>query len=275
MPVRPLVSTALPTRIALGAIALASCLLLAGCAANAAVPAHSSTTVAKSTTTTTLGLAQPTAKKPLTVLDVGDSLGEDLGIGLEDVLGTSPRVQVVQAAVGDTGLARPDYYDWPAHLAADLARYHPQLVTILIGGNDHQPFDADNQVVEFGTPLWYSIYTQRVDLMISEVVKAKARMLWVGLPIMSDPVFGSYMATLNAVYKAQTARYRGVEFMPTWTLFSNAEGQYSAYLTNSSGQTVLARDTDGIHLAVPGGCDIAAVAAIKRVEKLWHIRLGV
>ena len=63
--------------------------------------------------------------------------------------------------------------------------------------------------------------------------------------------------------------------MSTWALFSNAEGQYSAYLTNSAGQTVLARDPDGIHIAPPGGCDIVAVAAIRQIEKTWHIKLNV
>jgi hypothetical protein len=54
------------------------------------------------------GLAQPTAAKPITILDVGDSLGEDLGLGLGYTLDTNPLVHVLQDAVGDTGLARPD-----------------------------------------------------------------------------------------------------------------------------------------------------------------------
>jgi hypothetical protein len=259
-----------------GAFVLGSCIVLTACTANASVPGTSSTSSTTSTsTTTTLGLSQPNAQKPITILDVGDSLGEDLGIGLEDTLGTSPIVHVVQAAVGDTGLARPDYYNWPAHLAADLAKYHPQLVTILVGGNDAQSFDADNQVVVFGSTLWHTIYTGRVAVMMSEVLKAHARLLWVGLPIMANTTFAASMATLNAIYKSEAALHRGVEFMPTWSLFSNSEGQFSTYLTNSSGQSVLARDPDGIHLAVPGGCDIAAVATIKDAERIWHIRLGV
>ena len=83
----------------------------------------------------------------MTILDVGDSLGEDLGLGLGYTLEANPKVHVIQAAHGDSGLARPDYYDWPAHLQALLNEYHPQVVTILIGGNDAQSFDAENQVV--------------------------------------------------------------------------------------------------------------------------------
>ena len=255
-------------------VGLCLCLVLAGCGAAASL-AGTKPKKTTTTTTTTLGLTQPTASKPITLLDVGDSLGEDLGLGLGYTLGTNPLVHVVQAAHGDTGLARPDYYNWPAHFAALLNEYHPQLVMILIGGNDSQSFDADNQVVEFGTSLWRTIYTERVDLMMREAQQAGARMLWVGLPIMQDRVFGASMQTLNAIYKAQAPLYRGVEFMSTWALFSNAAGQYSAYLTNSSGQTVLARDPDGIHIAPPGGCDIVAVAAIRQAERTWHVNLHV
>jgi len=298
----------IPTRFVQGSVAaLSCCLLLAGCASHPADTSTSSpptstastttsstststpttststtsttsTTAATSTTTTTPslpGLQQPTAANPLTILDVGDSLGEDLGLGLGYTLDTNPLVRVVQDAYGDSGLARPDFYDWPAHLAAELNRYHPQMVMILIGGNDAQNFLVNGEPVVFGTAQWHTIYSQRVALMMSETLKAGAKMLWVGLPIMQSPAFGASMQMLNAIYQTQAALQPGVVFFPTWSLFSNAEGHYSAYLTNSSGQTVLARDDDGIHIAPPGGCDIIAVAAIREMEKVWHVHIGV
>jgi hypothetical protein len=284
MPKGPSDKASFPTRIVLGAVVALSVLLLGGCATQASgrglssppvgTPAKSTSAFSTSTTTTTMALRQPTAAKPVTILDVGDSLGEDLGIGLGSTLGTDPLVRVVQAAYGDSGLARPDFYDWPAHLAADLAEYHPQVVTILIGGNDSQNFDVNEEPVVFGTAEWHTIYSQRVALMMSETLQAGAKMVWVGLPIMSNPVFSASMQTLNAIYEAQAARHPGVEFLSTWSLFSNAEGQYSAYLTNSSGQTVLARDPDGVHIAPPGGCDMVAEAATNEIEKIWHVHLG-
>ena len=41
-------------------------------------------------------LRQPTAAKPLTILDIGDSLGEDLGLGLGYTMGTNRLVRIVQ-----------------------------------------------------------------------------------------------------------------------------------------------------------------------------------
>jgi hypothetical protein len=221
------------------------------------------------------GLAQPTAAKPITILDVGDSLGEDLGLGLGYTLDTNPLVHVLQDAVGDTGLARPDYYNWPAHLATELQQDRPQVVMILVGGNDAQNFLVNGEPVVFGTPQWHRIYSQRVALMMSETLAAGAKLLWVGLPIMQDPTFAASMETLNAIYKKQAALHPGVVFLPTWSLFSNPEGQYTTYLTNSSGQSVLARDPDGVHIAPPGGCDIIAIAATKEMEKVWRVHVGV
>ncbi|MGD0875648.1 MAG: DUF459 domain-containing protein [Acidimicrobiales bacterium] len=266
---------AIPTRFARGAVvAVTCCVLIAGCKSNAsgAPPSHKAPT----TTTTTLPrLHQPTDTKPMTILDVGDSLGEDLGLGLGYTMGTNPLVHLIQAAHGDSGLARPDFYNWPSVLAADLAKYHPQMVTILIGANDAQNFLVNGEPVVFGTAQWHTIYAERVALMMNETLKTGAKMLWVGLPIMQDPTFGAAMQTLNAIYRAQAAAHRGVEFFSTWSLFSNAQGLYTAYLTNSSGQTVLARDSDGIHIAPPGGCDIIAIAAVKEIEAYWRVHLGV
>jgi len=251
------------------------CLLIAGCK-NASAGTPPTTHRPPTTTTTTLPrLHQPTAAKPMTILDVGDSLGEDLGLGLGYTMGTDPLVRIIQAAHGDSGLARPDYYNWPLVLAADLTEYHPQMVMILVGGNDAQNFLVKGEPVVFGTPQWHTIYSERVAVMMSETLKAGAKMLWAGLPIMQDPAFGASMQMLNAIYRAQAALHPGVEFFPTWSLFSNAEGHYTAYLTNSSGQTVLARDSDGIHIAPPGGCDIIAIAAVKEIESYWHVHLGI
>ncbi len=274
-------------RTLFGAIAAAACLLAAGCGSSAAVgtTTHSSlggtsgttkpSTSTTTTTTTLAGLPRPTAAKPLTILDVGDSLGEDLGLGLGYTLDTNPLVRVDQDAVGDTGLARPDYYNWPAHLEADLQKYHPQVVTILVGGNDAQNFLVNGEPVVLGSAQWHKIYSQRVALMMSETTATGARMLWVGLPIMQNPSFGESMQMLNSIYQAEAASHPGVVYFPTWSLFSDAAGQYSAYLTNSSGQTVLARDTDGVHIAPPGGCDIIATAAEKKIESVWHVHFGV
>ena len=106
---------------------------------------------------------------------------------------------------------------------------------ILVGGNDAQNFLVNNEPVVFGTAQWHTIYSQRVALMMNETLAAGRED---GLGRAADhagPSFGASMQMLNAIYKTQAALHPGVVFMPTWKLFSNAEGQYTAYLTNSAG----------------------------------------
>lgn len=220
-------------------------------------------------------LAQPSAARPLTILDVGDSIGEDLGIGLGDELAAVPHVTVLQNSVGDTGLANLGYYDWLAQLPKELAQYHPQAVAVMLGGNDAQPFQAGNAVVQFGTPAWHRIYSRRVGELMSEATSTGARVVWVGLPIMG-PTSGLSNADMrmeNAVYAADAKAHRGVTYVASWKLFENAAGQYATYLTGPGGNLVQVRDPDGIHIDPPGGTDLLGAYVVHAMERTWHVRL--
>src|SRR5579875_746080 len=218
-------------------------------------------------------LAQPTPASPLRILEVGGSLGEDLGDGLADVLGGDPRVRLFPEAVGSTGLANAAYYDWPAVLARDLARYHPQVVVVMIGGNDAQAFAVGDRIATFGTAFWRAQYAQRVATMMREATAAGARVLWVGMPIMRSPAFSADMAELNGIYAAEARRFAGVRFLSTWKLFATPSGAYSAYRTEANGDVVVVRDPDGVHIAPPAGEELLAHAAVAAMERAFRIRL--
>ena len=52
-----------------------------------------------------------------------------------------------------TGLTRPDYFNWPAELQSDLAKYNPQVVVIMIGANDPQDFPGPPGI-PYTSPQW-------------------------------------------------------------------------------------------------------------------------
>lgn len=210
---------------------------------------------------------------PITILEVGDSLGEDLGIGLSALLAGDRSVHLLPEAVGSTGLAALWYYDWPVELASELDRYHPQLVIVMLGGNDAQSFDVGSEYVGFGTPLWRRVYGERVATMMREATSAGAHVLWVGMPIMSPTsvLSNSSMQLENEVYSSEARQHPGVAFMSTWRLFANAEGQYAEYLPDAKGQLVQVRDPDGVHIDIPGGTDLVAGAVLRELDRLWHL----
>ncbi|MCL8209352.1 MAG: DUF459 domain-containing protein [Actinomycetia bacterium] len=229
-------------------------------------------------------LVPPTAAHPLTILVIGDSLGEDLGYGLQDLLGAQPAVRVVMAAVGSTGLANRAYYNWPAALVPLLVRNRPGVVVALFGGNDAVGFDQGGHPVPFGSARWQRDYGARVATVMREATAAGAHVLWVGLPIMapSSVLPNAAIRALNAVYRAEARVHPGVAYVSTWSLFQAPQGGYTPVLVTRRGVPEVVRDPDGVHIAPPAGDELLAsyvVAALDRADglricpsagDLWH-----
>ncbi len=228
----------------------------------------------KKSPSTTL-IPQPSAKHILTVLSVGDSLGEDLGYGLQDIVGSDPYIHLVLDAVGSTGLANVAYYNWPAVLESELQRYRPQIMVIIVGGNDAVGFYQNGSPVEFGTPLWRRDYALRVSDMISEAEKIKCKVFWVGLPIMSDSSVlpNSSIQLLNSVYAAEAKLHPGVVYVPSWNLFKGPGGNFTQYLKNPSGELLSVRDSDGVHIAPPAGQELIASYVLERINEVEHLHI--
>gem|GEM_PF-4150521 len=114
-------------------------------------------------------LPEPTVEDPLRILVIGDSLGEDLQDELHDILGSTSNVILFEAAVTSSGLVDPAYYNWPSQLAKDLAKDRPQIVLVLLGGNDSRSFDQNGVDVGFGSKLWMRDYGGRVEAILAEI----------------------------------------------------------------------------------------------------------
>jgi|GEM_PF-4156885 len=223
----------------------------------------------------TTTLPPPSAKHPLTILSVGDSLGEDLGYGLQDIIGTNPDIRLILDSVGSTGLANVAYYNWPVTLASELSQSHPAIVVILLGGNDAVGFDEGNQVAVFGSAIWRKYYSLRVAKMMTEASKTASHVFWVGLPIMANysVLPNKSMEILNQIYLTEAKAYHNITYIPTWKLFQDATGNFTQDLKDSSGVLTTVRDLDGVHIAPQAGQELIAsyvLRSIDNVEK-FHI----
>jgi uncharacterized protein len=213
----------------------------------------------------------PTAAEPLRVLIVGDSIGIDLGDALQpDLAGTG----VVSAALDgrvSTGLTRPDYFNWPAELTADLKSTRPQVVVIMIGANDAQDFLGPPDV-PYTSPQWNTLYAQRVAQFMQIAQSGGAAVLWVGMPPMQNPGLNAQMSDLNAVVQQQAAKtHPSVTYLSTDRSLGTAQGGYTAFITNGAGQVVNVRTPDGTHLT-PGGGQVVAQQVMAELQTLgYHI----
>jgi len=218
-------------------------------------------------TTTT---APPSAAAPLRVLIAGDSLGIDLGDTLENDLANTGVVQATLDGQIDTGLSRPDYFNWPAELAGDLKSDNPQVVVIMIGANDDQDFPGPPDV-PYGSAGWTATYTQRVAQFMQEATSTGAQVVWVGMPPMADSGRSQDMATLDSIYQAEAAKVPHVTYLSSWTVVGTPQGQYTAYL-DVNGQEVNVREPDGTHIA-PGGAELISQDVMATIRNQLHIAL--
>jgi hypothetical protein len=229
-----------------------------------------------STTPTSLPLLNyhPTPAAPLRVLVVGDSVGLDLGQPLVNALGAFGDVTTYLDGRIDTGLTRPDYFNWPAELQVDLANQQPQLVVVMIGANDPQAIVTQDGSIRFGQPGWDEAYSARVSAFIAEANAAGAHVLWVGMPPMQDPGLDAALKHLNGLVQAQVAeaKYGGAAYLSSVPALGDQHHYFAAYLPDASGAVTNVRTPDGIHLTPAGGARLAAAVVAAMAGQL-HIQL--
>src|ERR1039458_7721737 len=134
----------------------------AGCRFSTGAPSPGSSGGA-TTTSTSVPTTSPIGR--CTVLEIGDSLGNDLGWGIARQLGHNHEVRLVQADKSSSGLLTPWFYDWPQKEKVLLAQYKPQLVIITFGANDEQNLRVNGHVLAFGSAPWVTAYTNIVTKM--------------------------------------------------------------------------------------------------------------
>jgi len=224
-----------------------------------------------STTPTTVppNPKEPTAANPLRVLIVGDSIGIDLGDALQPDLAQTGVVSAALDGRVSTGLTRPDYFNWPAELTADIKSQNPQVVVIMIGANDAQDFLGPPDV-PYTSPQWNTLYAQRVAQFMQIAQSGGATVVWVGMPPMQNPGLNAQMSDVDAVVQQQAVKaHPPITYLSTARSLGTAQGGYTAFVTNGAGQVVNVRTPDGTHLT-PGGGQVVAQQVVAELQTLGY-----
>jgi len=233
-------------------------------------PASALVRTSTSTSTTTRHHA-PFALGHCRLLEIGDSLGDDLEYGIRHELQLTPGLKLIQRNKSSTGLSASWFYNWPAHLKSDLHRYHPNLVVIMFGANDEQALNVDGASQPFGSPKWRSAYTARVRRIDRMVTKAGAYAFWVGLPIAAPKSYSQGLRALNAVYSQVATSTPGVTFQPMWHLLATKGGNYRGGAVVNNVQSAL-RLSDGIHFTSTGELVIGTFVS-RQLATVYHVNL--
>jgi hypothetical protein len=218
---------------------------------DAAPPAPESTApaVEKTSRQTQSYLGQP--KDSYQVFVFGDSLAAGMFAGMTRMAEGDLRLSIDGRFKDDSGLARPEFYDWAAALPKVLERRQIDIAVIFLGANDGQDIRASTGPVVFGTPDWATTYAERFDRIIDILRERGTAIYWIELPPMGpEPLEeeAKYVATIQRD-RATKARIRFVETRP---VFADAEDRYTDQGMDSEGRQTRLRTRDGIHFLKSG-----------------------
>ena len=222
-------------------------------------------------TSTTSPQHAPFALGHCRLLEIGDSLGDDLEYGIRHELQFTPGLKLIQRNKQSTGLSASWFYNWPAHLKSFLHDYHPNLVVIMFGANDEQALAVDGVSQPFGSTKWRSAYIARIRRIDRMVTKAGAYAFWVGLPIAGPTIYSQGLRALNAIYSQVAASTPGVTFQPMWHLLATKSGNYRGGAVVNNVQSAL-RKSDEIHFTSTGELVIGTFVA-KQLATVYNVNL--
>jgi hypothetical protein len=216
-------------------------------------------------------LRVPTAAAPLKLLVAGDSMTEFVGPALINQASVKGKVTGDTITKYGTGLVRPDFFDWSIYAKQLIAQQNPEAIVVMMGGNDGQGFTlSDGTVLTDGTAAWAQEYRRRVEVVMRIFAdNGKRRVYWVPMPIPRNAKLAVDYHLMDLAVADAAAVVPGVTDVNIVNRLSK-NGQYSDYLPGLSGQTILARTTDGIHLS-QDGASLAASLILQVLNKDWHL----
>jgi len=208
----------------------------------------------------------PSGDAPAKVLIVGDSDAAAFAPFLQDQLDATGVAASTLDYKVSSGLARPDFFDWPAHLATTLPAADPDVVVVTFGGNDAQGLsnpDGSNPVA-WNDPVgaketWLPEYTRRAGAMMDLLAAEGRTVVWVGIPNDDSPEVTARLAVQDEAVRAALATRPDVQFVDTWDRFSSRNGGWAEYVVDPrDGVGKDVRADDGFHLN-QNGAEILAL----------------
>lgn len=208
----------------------------------------------------------PSAADPAELLILGDSDAGAFGPYLQSVLDGTGIVKTTLDYKSSTGLARPDFFDWPAHMREVVPQANPDIVVVTFGGNDAQGLrnldgtwavarepSADDQE-------WKDEYGRRVGEVMDYLSDGNRTLVWVGIPNAQDEDLTARLKVQDEVVRAEAAKRPDVVYVDTWKRFSGVNGGWAEYRVDPRdgvGKDVRS-DVDGFHLN-ENGAEILAL----------------
>ncbi|MEI7710847.1 MAG: DUF459 domain-containing protein [Rhodospirillales bacterium] len=200
------------------------------------------------------------ADGPKRVLVVGDSQAQGLAGGLQRQLLRDRTWRVIDQSHISTGLYSTARFDWPASASGIADKERGAVAVVMFGANDRPPVRSNGTIDPRRAEAFAIGYCAHIRAVASGLKQACPEVVWVGHPVVRDPVYAEDMAFLNQLYESEAIAC-GARWFSSWPLFVDKAGLYSAHGKSVGGQTERLRADDGVHLT-GAGYDVLASALL-------------
>ena len=199
----------------------------------------------------------------------GSTIHGALGKTIEETL-QAAGLTTQREAKSSSGLARPDFHDWPVKAKAYADRFSPDAVVVMFGGNDGQALfmgeDASPKWIKWEEQGWSAEYRKRVGAFADAVSGNGAQIVWLGMPDMRSSKLNERMGRMNGIYEAEMNARQNGHYVATQTLIPGVSG-YSDF-AKIDGKEVRVRADDGVHYSLHGAKIVAGAVAPQVVSLL-------
>lgn len=194
---------------------------------------------------------------PRKVLVLGDSLAATgFGALLERRLDAHPDIECFRKAKSATGLARPDFYDWETEAKRAVDQRKPDLVVVIMGGNDGQDLttrSGKGKRVAWKSDGWNDAYKARVADFLQEISADGRKVLWLGLPRTGTTSFEGKLTTIRDVQSQAVGELGDAAvYLDTTPFITTDAGDLINSATVGKRKAAALREDDGIHFTMAG-----------------------
>lgn len=160
-----------------------------------------------------------------------------------------------------SGLARPDYFDWPTYAAEVLHEFDADVVFFMFGGNDGQRLtfvaSGADRVWWKNEDAWRAEYAERVEAFAQVLRGANRRVYLLSPTNRRSRIERSKMERVKAVQRQAVAGLDRVTWIDMYPYSSDPHGGYLSGGLDQRGRSLDYRRGDGIHLTPAGGVEVA------------------
>jgi hypothetical protein len=196
----------------------------------------------------------PRVKRAPSVYLMGSStMGSVLGPMLQSLIEKEWGVEARRWGKASSGLARPDFHDWPGLLPSLMDKHRPDIVVVSLGTNDNQPIWVRKSVwVRLDSPKWETIYAERVRETLDKAAGKDRRRLviWMGPTAFEGKVASRQGPIINRIIKREVEAFAGKAiFVDSYAATSDGKGRpRKTFKAPGSKREQAAFGDDGIHL---------------------------